>query len=56
MPPSESVQDLVEQQPLKKPKLSQLDKVPYKLFTAVCTKGKPVMEPKTEKAMFFMVK
>jgi hypothetical protein len=53
MPPSESVQDLVKQQTLREPKLAQLDKVLYKLFTAVSTKGKPVMEPTIEKAMFF---
>jgi len=53
MPPSESVQDLVKQQTLSEPKLAQLDKVLYKLLTAVSIKGKPVMEPTIEKAMFF---
>jgi len=53
IPPSERVQDLVKQQTLKEPKLAQLDKVLYELFTAVSTKGKPVMEPTIEKAMFF---
>jgi len=47
------VQDLVKQQTLKEPKLAQLDKVLYKLFTAMCTKGKPVMEPTIEKAVFY---
>jgi len=37
------VQDLVKQQTVKEPKLAQLDKVFYKLFTAVSTKGKPVI-------------
>jgi len=32
------VQDLVKQQTLKEPKLAQLDKVLYKLFTAVLEK------------------
>jgi hypothetical protein len=40
----------------KEPKLAQLDKVLYKLFTAMCAKGKPVMQPTIEKAIFFMVK
>jgi hypothetical protein len=54
MPPSESVQDLVKQQTLKEPKLVQLDKVLYKLFTTVSSKGKSVMEPTIEKTMFLL--
>jgi hypothetical protein len=48
------VQDLVKQQTLKEPKLAQMDKVLYKLITATCIKGKSVMEPTIEKAMFFL--
>jgi len=48
------VQDLVKQQTLKEAKLAQMDKVLYKLLTATCTKGKPVMEPTIEKAMLFL--
>jgi hypothetical protein len=51
MAPSESVMDLFKQQTLKEPKLAQLDMMLYKLFTAMCCKGKPAMKPTTKKAM-----
>jgi len=39
---SESKKDLFKQERLKEPKLVQLDKVLYKWFTAMHSKGKPV--------------
>jgi hypothetical protein len=40
-----SVKGLCQQQALKERKLCQLDKVLYKWFTAVCSKGKPITGP-----------
>jgi hypothetical protein len=42
MASSESKKDLFKQQRLKDPKLVQLDKVLYKWFTAMHSKGKTV--------------
>jgi hypothetical protein len=40
---SESVMGLFKQQTLKQPKLVKLDKLLYKWFTAMRSKGKPVI-------------
>jgi hypothetical protein len=37
---------LHKRQTLKQPKLTQLDKVLYKWFTAMCSEGKPMTGPK----------
>jgi hypothetical protein len=42
MASSKSVNDLFKQQMWKQPKLMELDKLLYRLLTAVCSKGKPV--------------
>ena len=40
-----SVNDLFKQQTWKQPKLMELDKVLYRLLTAICSKGKLVSGP-----------
>jgi hypothetical protein len=45
MASSESVEDLFKQQIQKEPKLAQVDKVLYKWFITMCSKGKPVTGP-----------
>jgi hypothetical protein len=45
MASSENVKDLFKQQTLKEPKLVQLDKVLFKWFTAMCSKGNPMTRP-----------
>jgi hypothetical protein len=39
------VNNLVKQQIWKEPQLMELDKVSYRLLTAICSKGKPVSGP-----------
>jgi hypothetical protein len=46
----ESVKGLFKEQVLKYPKLAQLDKALFKWFTAIRSKGRPVIGP--EKAKF----
>jgi hypothetical protein len=45
-----NMKDLFKRLTLKEPKLVQLDKVLYKWFTAMCSTGKPITGPITEKA------
>ena len=45
MASSKSMNDLFKQQTWKQPKLMELNKVLYRLLTAICSKGKPVSGP-----------
>jgi hypothetical protein len=45
MASGENVKAVFKQQTLKEPKLVQLDKVLFKWFTAMCSKGNPVTRP-----------
>lgn len=56
MSSSKSVKSLFKQQPLKQPKIAQVDKVLCKWLTEMCSEGKPMigpMIPVTEKANSF---
>ena len=45
MASSKSANDLFKQKTWKQPKLMELDKVFYRLLTAICSKRKPVSGP-----------
>jgi hypothetical protein len=53
MAPSRKCEGPLKQQTLNNPKLVQLGKVLYKLFTVMHSKAKPVTGPTTAKAMSF---